>query len=135
MDANPFDALAGHRYLRLSTFRRSGEPVPTPVWFARVGDVLYVVTGWSTGKAKRIRNNPEVTLAPSDFMGRPKGPSIEATARLTDQQEDDPAGRALRKKYGWLYRIALGIEQRLAARYDPVFLELRPADAVRNVRS
>ena len=127
-DRGPFESLEGHRYARLTTYRRSGEPVPTPVWFARVGDVLYVVTGRSTGKAKRIRNNPDVTLAPSNFTGRPKGPNIKATARLTEQQEDDPAGRALRKKYGWLYSIALGIERRLSAQYDPVFLELRPVE-------
>ena len=127
-DRGSFESLEGHRYARLITYRRSGEPVPTPVWFARVGDVLYVVTGRSTGKAKRIRNNPDVTLAPSNFRGRPKGPNIKATARLTEQQEDDPAGRALRKKYGWLYSIALGIEQRLSAQYDPVFLELRPVE-------
>ena len=122
----PFDALEGHRYLRLSTFRKNGSPVPTPVWFARVGEVLYVVTGRGTGKAKRIRNNHHVIVAPSDFRGKPKGPDIRAAARLTSQREGDPADRALRGKYGWQYRLFERAEGLFGAREDLVFLEVRP---------
>ena len=123
---NPFDALAGHRYVRLSTFRKTGKPVPTPVWFARVGENLYVVTGRNTGKAKRIRNNPDVAIAPSDFRGRPKGRDLRAVARLTDEPKGGPADRALRKKYGWQYRAFEFVEGLLGNADDLVFLELRP---------
>jgi PPOX class probable F420-dependent enzyme len=88
--ANPFDALAGGRYVRLSTFRKSGAAVPTPVWFARLGENLYVVTGRNTGKVKRIRNNPGVAIAPSDFRGRPKGRDMGAVAGMTDEQRGGP---------------------------------------------
>ncbi len=121
-----FDALQGARYVRLSTFRKSGEAVPTPVWFARVGENLYVVTGRSTGKAKRIRNNPDVVLAESDFRGRPKGRDVRAVARLTDQQKGGPADRALRGKYGWQYRVFEFVEGLRGASDDLVYLELRP---------
>ena len=121
-----FDALDGHRYVRLSTFRKNGEPVPTPVWFARVGDVLYVVTGRDTGKAKRIRNHPDVVLAPSDYRGRPRGPDLRATARLTDQRKGDPADRTLRRKYGWQYDLFGRIEGMRGAADDLVFLQLSP---------
>lgn len=124
---DPLGVFEGHRYLRLSTFRRTVEPVPTTVWFARVGDVLYVVTGRQTGKAKRIRANPEVLVAPSDFKGRPKGPDVRATARLTGQREGDPADRTLHEKYGWQYRAFKVAERLFGAREDLVFLELRPA--------
>ena len=125
---NPFDALDGHRYVRLSTFRRSGVAVPTPVWFARVGENLSVVTGRNTGKVKRIRNNPEVTLAPSGFRGRPKGQDVRAIARLTDGQKGGPADRALRRKYGWQYRVFEVVEGLRGAADDLVYLELRPPD-------
>jgi uncharacterized protein len=126
--ANPFDALEGARYVRLSTFRRSGEPVPTPVWFARVGGNLHVTTGRNTGKAKRIRNNPNVALAPSDFRGRPKGRDIRAVAGITDERKGGPADRALREKYGWQYRAFELVEGLIGSAEDLVFLELRPPD-------
>ena len=126
--SNPFDALAGGRYVRLTTFRKSGAAVPTPVWFARVGENLYVVTGRNTGKAKRIRNNPDVTLAPSDFRGRPKGPDLRAVAGLTDEKRGGPADRALRGKYGWQYRVFELVEGLRGAADDLVYLELRPPD-------
>jgi PPOX class probable F420-dependent enzyme len=126
--SNPFDAIAGRRYVRLSTFRKSGAAVPTPVWFARLGENLYVVTGRNTGKAKRIRNNPDVTLAPSDFRGRPKGPDLRAVARLTDEQRGGAADRALRGKYGWQYRVFEFVEGLRGAADDLVFLEIRPSE-------
>ncbi len=126
--ANPFDALAGQRYLRLSTFRKTGAAVPTPVWFARLGKNLYVVTGHNTGKVKRIRNNPDVVLAPSDFRGRPKGPDLRAVAGLTDEKRGGPADRALRGRYGWQYRVVEVIEGLLGVVNERVYLELRPPD-------
>ena len=125
MAPNPFDALAGHRYVRLSTFRRSGKAVPTPVWFARVGENLYVVTGRNTGKAKRIRNTPGVALAASDFRGRPKGSDLRAVARLTGEQKGGVADRALRSKYGWQYGVFEFVERLLGSAEDLIFLELR----------
>lgn len=124
--ANPFDALAGHRYVRLSTFRKDGRAVPTPVWFARVGESLYVVTGRNTGKAKRIRNHPDVALAPCDFRGRPKGPDGRAVAGITDERKGGPADRALRGKYGWQYRVFELVERWRGAEEELVFLELSP---------
>ena len=124
--ANPFDALTGQRYVRLSTFRRSGRAVPTPVWFARVGENLYVVTGRDTGKVKRVRVNPDVMLAPSDFRGRPKGRDLRAVARLTDEPKGGPADRALQGKYGWQYRVFELVERLRGATDELVFLELRP---------
>ncbi len=126
MAPNPFDALAGRRYVRLITFRKSGRAVPTPVWFAQLGENLYVVTGRATGKAKRIRNNPGVALAPSDFRGRPKGPDMRAVAGLTDEKRGGPADRALRGKYGWQYRVFELVEGLIGSAEDLVFLELRP---------
>ncbi len=126
--ANPFDALAGQRYVRLSTVRKNGEAVPTPVWFARVGENLYVVTGRNTGKAKRIRNNPGVAVAPSDFRGRPKGPDLRAVASITGEGRGGPADRALRGKYGWQYRVVEVIEGLLGVVNERVYLELRPPE-------
>ncbi|CAA9467882.1 MAG: hypothetical protein AVDCRST_MAG02-3326 [uncultured Rubrobacteraceae bacterium] len=125
---DPFDALANERYVRLSTFRKSGAPVPTPVWSARVGENLYAVTGRNTGKVKRIRNNPTVALAPSDFRGRPKGRDVRAVARLTDERKGGAADGALRRKYGWQYRVFEFVEGLRGAADELVFLEFRRPD-------
>ena len=123
---NVLEVLEGQRYARLSTFRKSGAAVPTPVWFARVGGVLYVVTGRNSGKVKRIRNNPDVLMAPCDARGRPKGADAAAVARLTSQRKGDPADRALLGKYGWQYRL-FGLVERLRGSADElVFVEFRP---------
>ena len=67
MDA---ETLAKSQYLSLNTFRRNGTPVVTPVWLARQGSDLVVVTVRSSGKATRPRNGSRVLLAPCDMRGR-----------------------------------------------------------------
>jgi len=74
-DAMGFAAFAGHKYLNLETFKKSGEGVKTPVWFAADPSAsldssdakLYVYTIGVSGKVKRIRNNPRVKIAPCDM--------------------------------------------------------------------
>jgi PPOX class probable F420-dependent enzyme len=119
-----FGVLEGHRYARLTTFRRNGYPVSTPVWFALVGDRIYVFTDLESGKVKRIRNDPRVTLSPSDFRGRSKGDSVRVTARVMDGGE--VADRALREKYGLRYQMAQAVIRLLGKSARRAFLELRP---------
>jgi uncharacterized protein len=103
---NPF---SGQKYISLETFRKSGLAVQTPVWFAQTENekILYVVTGSSSGKAKRIRNKPEVRLVPSNGQGKPKGNYIEGIAQITeDKSEEYQTGLALiNKKYGFMKKV------------------------------
>lgn len=103
-EPHPFDALENYNYLSLTTYRRSGEAVPTPVWFARSGDALYVFTDIESGKVKRIRNDPRVLLASCDMRGRVRSESIEAAARVLDEHKFGVADETLVQKYGWRYR-------------------------------
>ena len=104
------DELARSRYLSLVTYRRSGAAVPTPVWVASDGTRLYVWTKDGSGKTKRIRNNPRVTLAPCDARGRvPEGtPMTEGRAQLLDRAGLDLVRRLMRAKYGWQFRLVEG---------------------------
>ena len=126
--SDTFGLLEGHRFMRMTTFRKNGEGVPTTVWFALVDDKAYVFTSANSGKAKRIRNNPHVTLTPSNFRGKPKTQSsIEAEARLMGKDEEEMPNRVIDQKYGWQYR---GFNRILELPRNPpehVFLELRPA--------
>ncbi|XWX03215.1 PPOX class F420-dependent oxidoreductase [Aggregatilineales bacterium SYSU G02658] len=103
--SHPFDALNGHQYLSLTTYRKSGQPVATPVWFAREGDRLYVVTQADSGKVKRIRNNAQVEIAPCDVRGNLKGERFPATARILPESDFQHADRAITRKYGLMKRL------------------------------
>ena len=101
-----FDALANQQFMNLITVRKSGAQIPTPVWFAQSGDRLYVMTGRTAGKVKRIRNNPQVQVAPSDRTGNALGPSQLAQASIvSDPAEAATANALLTKKYGLMKRM------------------------------
>lgn len=94
-------ALRGQQYIRLTTFRKSGVPVSTPVWFVVEGDRIYLFSLASAGKLKRIRNNPGVKVAPSDFQGRALGPEFDASARILPGTQEKAVDSILGRKYGW----------------------------------
>jgi uncharacterized protein len=95
----PTDAFAGHKYINLETFRKTGVGVQTPVWFAEENGTLYLYTLVDSGKIKRIRNNPRVRIAPSDIRGELLGEWTDARARILSREEAEHADRLLRKKY------------------------------------
>lgn len=126
-----FTALNDNRFLSLTTFRRSGEPVSTPVWIARDGDSLIVTTPAASGKVKRLRNDPRVELRPCSRFGKVEAgaePVAGLAEILTDATSQDRLEAILRKKYGLEYRIVLGIE-RLGKRGESkrLILSIRPA--------
>jgi len=106
-DAMGFAAFAGHKYLNLETFKKSGEGVKTPVWFAADPSAsldsndakLYVYTIGVSGKVKRIRNNPRVKIAPCDMRGRVLGEWVEARVAIVTSEEAARGMRLLNKKY------------------------------------
>ncbi len=99
-----FPQLEHRRYLSLASFRKSGQEVRTPLWFADESGALYVMTRDDSWKFKRIRNNPRVRVAPCTARGRVTGAWSEATARILSREEEATARAALRRKY-WLMRI------------------------------
>lgn len=99
-DTHPFIALDGEQFIVLTTYRTSGEPTPTTVWFAAVDGRLYITTGATAGKLKRIRNNPRVMVAPSDRVGAVRGAALTAWAREAAPDEHALAEAALAAKYG-----------------------------------
>ena len=102
--AAPFPQLEGRRYLSLASFRKSGQEVRTPLWFAEENGKLYVMTRDDSWKYKRIRNRPQVRVAPCTARGRVTGAWTDAVARILPREEEAPAREALRRKY-WLMRF------------------------------
>jgi hypothetical protein len=106
-------ALAGEKYISLTTFKRDGTPVATPVWVVSDdGRRLLVWTGPETWKVKRIRRNPRVLVSASDIKGRTRGESYEGLARLLDVPLGSLVEPLLDRKYG-LSRRALGVFNKL----------------------
>ena len=128
-----FASLRRSRYIVLTSFRKSGEAVGTPVWFVGIAGKLYVYTGGKSGKAKRIRNNPRVTVAASTMTGKPKGPAIEGRARILTAQEGAAASRELTRKYWFLRPLndavnsTLGLIRGKRGPANIVYLEIAPA--------
>jgi PPOX class probable F420-dependent enzyme len=94
----------------LTTFRKDGTPVPTPVWVTRADDELRVWSAPDAGKIKRIRRSGAVQVAPCTIRGEPRGESIDATARLLPESEIPALLDALAGKYGllaWLTTLSV----------------------------
>jgi PPOX class probable F420-dependent enzyme len=96
----PLDVLGRADYVLLTTFRKDGTPVPTPVWVVRMGDELRVWSNPTAGKIKRIRRDGAVQIAPCTMRGKARGRSIGAVARLLPDADTAPVLNALVRKYG-----------------------------------
>jgi PPOX class probable F420-dependent enzyme len=99
-------ALSGQKYVSLTTFRKSGKAVPTPVWFGEDSDRLFVMTRSDMGKTKRIRKNSQVKVAPCTIRGKIIGPEFPASARILPQSEHAHARQTINRKY-WAARLPL----------------------------
>jgi len=110
--------LADADYFSLATFRRNGNAVPTPVWFAPAGDTFYVFSAADAGKVKRIRLTSRARVAACDMRGKLLGEWLDARARLvSDAAEIRTAYASLHRKY----RVQMLIGDffaRLSGRFD-----------------
>jgi PPOX class probable F420-dependent enzyme len=106
--------LGDEEFVQLTTFKRSGAPVHTPVWVVPEGETLLVTTPSHSGKVKRLRHDTRVELRPCSRRGHvePGAPTVRAVASV------DPAPAAHEReahrfaaKYGWQYRVAMLVEQ------------------------
>jgi len=90
------EEIRASRYVSLTTYRRDGTPVATPVWQVADGDRLFIVSETKAGKVKRLRRDPRVLVTVCDIRGRiaPGAASAEGTAELLDEA-GTAAGRAL----------------------------------------
>jgi len=102
--------LADERYVLLTSFRKDGSAVATPVWIAPIGaDELCFTTAGGAGKVKRIRRDGRVTLQPCSMRGEPKPGSavVDGVARVVEGPDFAPVERAILRKYGWQYRAVV----------------------------
>ncbi|MEU9027361.1 PPOX class F420-dependent oxidoreductase [Streptomyces sp. NPDC048383] len=99
------EQLGRARYVSLTTFRKDGTPVATPVWAVADGGELYVWTRSDSWKVKRVRNNGKVTVVACDVRGRvvEGAPVLEGQARLLDGEGLKRVRRLMMRKYTWQF--------------------------------
>jgi PPOX class probable F420-dependent enzyme len=100
--------LGDATYVLLTTFRRDGTAVPTPVWVAPDAGALLVWTAANSGKVKRIRHDATVSVAPCTARGRPTGPAVAARATVED---GSAAVAAIKRKYRVQGRLYIWLSQ------------------------
>jgi PPOX class probable F420-dependent enzyme len=124
MRADRLAQFANQRYLNMETYRKTGKPVATPLWFVDENGTLYIYSLANAGKVKRIRNNPKVRIVPSDMRGNPKGNWVEAKARLVDERGAAEAHQLLNKKYGWMKKLGDAFSKAMQRRKVVIAIEL-----------
>ena len=127
-----FPNLGREQFIALTTFRKTGQAVTTPVWFAERLGTIYVAVHADTGKLKRLRRSGRVTLAPCTYSGKVIGAVSAGKARiLTEPEECTAALTALARKYGFMRPLLYFVmnAQRLLqrkARVEDVYIAIEP---------
>ncbi|MEV0491991.1 PPOX class F420-dependent oxidoreductase [Streptomyces atratus] len=105
MTSQTLQDLDRSEYVSLTTYRKDGTPVATPVWVAADSEELFIWTRSDSWKVRRIRNNNRVTVTVCDVRGRiaDGAPGAEGTARLLDEAETRAVRGMLARKYTWKF--------------------------------
>ncbi|MHA1976619.1 MAG: PPOX class F420-dependent oxidoreductase [Candidatus Hodarchaeales archaeon] len=129
-NTHPFDYLAGHRTISLTTYYKSGKGVATPVEFVRKNDRLYVSTRKDSYKVKRLRNNSDAKIAPCTMRGKIKGPEIKVNVLIIPKENEQFAFETMKEAINLFYKIAIGISKLAFWRkeVERVYLEISQKD-------
>jgi uncharacterized protein len=111
----------------LTTYKRDGTPVGTAVNIAYDGDRAFVRTWESSGKAKRLRRNPDVEVAPSTSSGKPTGPATPMRARLLTGEEAELARRTIERRFRFMHGVVVPLFHRVR-KLTTVYYELTPRE-------
>ena len=119
------EQFENQQYLNIETFRKNGQGVKTPVWFARDGETLRIWTQADAGKAKRIRQDGKVRIVPSTASGEPVGEWIESKAAvLVSSEEVQHTAALFKQKYGLMFNV-FGVMGKLrGAKFITIQVEL-----------
>ena len=118
---NALKQFEKQQYLNIETFRKNGQGVKTPVWFAQNGETLHIWTSVTSGKIKRIRNNSSVRITPSTASGDALGEWVNAHATAHDAESKVKETEALfKKKYGVVFVILSNLNKWRGGKYAAI---------------
>ena len=105
------------KYINIQTYKKTGQPISTPVWFIIKDNKIFFRTSHNSGKIKRIRNNNNVKFALCDIRGKIKGEWYEGIAKIENDSDNSILFR-INKKYG------------LSSRLMKIFYKIKKIDIV-----
>jgi len=120
-----FGPVKDVKTILLTTYKRDGTAVGTPVSVAFDGDRAFFRSYDKAWKTKRLRRDPRVRVAPSTVRGKPTGPAIQARATLLDGEQARVAARALARRHRVLQAVLVPTMHRIM-RYQTMHYELEP---------
>lgn len=136
-ELTPEDILKDEYSIVLTTFRKNGQGVTTPVWFALKEGKLLLCTWEKFWKVKRMKNNPNVEFAPAKTrIGSPSkytvtGKTIRGVARFLEGEEAEEANKLLRKKYGFFkYTLLNSLISTFSSSGKIVHFEITPIEVL-----
>lgn len=117
------------RQIVLVTFKRAGEAMPSPIYHGVADGKIYVRTDASTGKVKRLRNDPRVVVVPCSLRGKPKGQAVAGLARILPEDEQPHADRVIAANWSaWVKVFERGLVRTYEALGIPAaYIEITPA--------
>jgi PPOX class probable F420-dependent enzyme len=121
-----FGEFRGHKHCLVVTYRRSGEAVPTPVWFGLADGRVYFRTEERAGKTRRIRANGRVLVAACDNRGKPLGQAVAGHARIVLREDEPHAESVIQANFG----VGRHLYESVAMNLGPkgVYIEVTPTD-------
>lgn len=120
--------LTHTKTILLTTYKRDGAPIATPVSIAFDGDRAFFRSYNKAWNTKRLRNNPGVEVAPATFRGKPTGPGVRAQATLLSDDQAQIAAKALARRHPLLQRVLVPLAHRIM-RYRTMHYELHADDS------
>jgi uncharacterized protein len=102
------------RYILLTTFKRDGSAVSSPVWITGSAGTYTFTTGERAWKTRRLRADPRVRVQACSVRGRVRPGSIEYAGSgeiLTDAAAVAQTEHALAAKYGWQFRATKVVDR------------------------
>lgn len=126
MDDTLLERLGTGKYMLVTSYRKNGTPVATPVWVVRDGDTLGVRTPADSWKVKRIRARGDILVGPCDLRGNPTGDQVPATAEIVDEATGARYRSLVARKYGILGRLMI-LDSRLRGENSTVGIRVRLA--------
>ncbi|MGW0178335.1 PPOX class F420-dependent oxidoreductase [Nocardia sp. NPDC003345] len=122
-------AVGSADYVLLTTFRKDGTPVATPLWVVAEEGKVYVWTVTDSWKVKRLRRNPEVTMQPCDYRGNPRGEVVRGTGRILDESGSEHVRTLIRRKYRLAGPLIVWGSTLRRGKSGTVGVELTPAES------
>lgn len=123
--SSDLSAVRSAKTILLTTYRRDGTPVETPVSIAFEGGRAFFRSYDKAWKTKRLRNNPQVEIAAATLRGKRTGPAVPARATLLEGAQARVAARALARQHRMLQAVLVPVTHRLM-RYRTMHYELQP---------